>query len=121
MVLSILLMAAQTEKAPEPFYTAVERWHCAFKSLTDNDAMEQNFGVYRSHVADDGVGNYSIIQNDASALVFAFSDMGNTDTAGQTRKWANINIIDKRSRKFKKTIVDVDEGPSETSGRCVPY
>jgi len=80
------------------------------------------FGVFRSHVEDDfGGSDYSIAQNDTSALVFIFSDIGNTDISGETRRWAGITIIDKRTGDFKRTNVDLALGPQEAQGSCKRY
>lgn len=123
MIGSILFAAAALYGSqPPPYFTAQERWACTFDAFEGGGTVTSYFGVYRSHVADELGGiDQSIAQNDAAALVFVMSDLGNTDIEGKTRKWALISMIDKRTKEYKRTLVDFDGPPKEVSGSCRPY
>lgn len=106
---------------PPPYFTALERWSCTFPAFTGKDSVTENYGVFRSHVESEFHEDYTVAQNDAAALVFVFSDFGNTDMEGKTRRWTTVNVIDKRSRAFKTTVIDMDGPTEQRQGRCRPY
>lgn len=123
MIGSIIAAAAAVSSSQlPPYFTAQERWSCTFNAFEGEGTVTSYFGVYRSHVADEFGGiDQSISQNDAAALVFVMSDLGNTDIEGKTRKWALISMIDKRTKGFKRTLIDFDAPPREVVGVCHPY
>lgn len=135
-LLTLLLAAQAVSHEPPEILGAQERWRCIWSW---DDAPEEHtsyFGVFRSHVDHvsvfdgmlaDGTDllfserDHAIAQNDHAALVFVFSDMGNTDAAGMTRRWATINMLEKPTGKFKKTNVGIGDEPKEATGRCNRY
>ena len=109
--------------APD-FLTASERWECKFKGFHTEETVTSYFGAYRTHVEDEFGSNSTVVQNDSDALVFVCSDIGNTDITGATRKWVRVDIIDKTTKRFKRSIVDVKTPvgiTDETVGICNRY
>lgn len=121
-MLWMLLALAQAEpvKAP-PYYTAQERWKCTFPGFTDKTEVTEFFGVFRSHVESVWGSDYTLAQNDAAAVVFIASNYGETDMSGKTLHYASVDMIDKKSRRFKRTVLDIDSKPDERVGECQPY
>ena len=122
MSLAIALLVASAD-VPD-FLTAQERWVCQFHAFGSEEQVKTYFGVFRSHVEDDWGQGATTIQNDSDALVFAYSDIGNTDISGGVRKWVRIDIIDKKTNRFKRSIIDVAEpkGASDQAvGECRRY
>lgn len=121
LTLAATALSAESSPTAPPFFTAQEKWQCSFKWQDEKESVTLYFGVFRSHVEDDFVTDYSIDQNDDDALVFSFSDIGNTDVTGKTRKWVGVSMIDKRTGVFKRTNLDFNEPPKSADGRCNRY
>jgi hypothetical protein len=121
-VLWMLLAVVQAEpvKAP-PYYTAQERWKCTFPGFVGKTEVTEYFGIFRSHVESAWGSDYTLAQNDAAAVVFIASNYGETDMTGKTLHYASVGMIDKKSRRFKRTVLDIDSKPDERVGECQPY
>lgn len=122
MIIEVALLLSGVS-TPE-FLTASERWECKFRGFSTEETVTSYFGAYRTHIEDEFGSDSTVVQNDSDALVFVFSDIGNTDVAGATRKWVRVDIIDKKSKRFKRSIVNL-ESPNgttnETTGTCHRY
>jgi hypothetical protein len=116
--------------------SAQERWQCAWSWQNELEEHISYIGVFRTHVELIGVfeglrsdgkdllfneTDHSVAQNDQAALVFVFSDMGNTDVEGKTRRWATIYLLEKKTGHFQKTNVGVGDAPREAIGKCRRY
>jgi hypothetical protein len=124
LIMALAPMGQLTDSRPPDFFSAQERWRCTFKWEDWEDGEEpvvEYLGVYRSHVAGNFFVDQSIAQNDESALVFVFSDIGNTDVAGMTRRWSQISMIEKRTGAFKRVNVDLAGASQEAVGSCARY
>lgn len=137
---SILLATAVAmqpiKHEPPELLKAQERWRCSWSWEGQADKHLSYIGVYRSHAelfsVFEGIvpekdeilwreSDHAISQNDDSALVFVYSDMGNTDISGKTRRWATIYLLEKRSGVFKKVNVGIGDKPNEATGHCNRY
>lgn len=97
-----------------------QHWRCTFPAFEGTAHVETTLSVYRTHAEDDLAGRFTIIQDDAAALVLASSQMGDTDIEGRAMRSAAIDMLDKRTREFRRTVLRIDKAPETRTGRCDP-
>ena len=101
------------------FPQAKEKWACRYRWGNNADVIDLKFGIFNTHVEDDSIGIYSLVQNDDTAVVFADSDFGSIDIEGKAMRFMETLVIEKYSRDFTRLNYDrATNRHSVASGTC---